>query len=448
MKTDTRFRTAMTIAGSDPSGGAGIQADIKTFESLDVYATSAVTAVTVQNTFGVKRLSPVDPNVVVDQVEAILEDIGADAAKTGMLLDERIVEAIATVLDRDDIPLIIDPVIMSSSGTRLLSKNGVDALKDTLIPKADLVTPNLLEAEMLTGEPVKNIDDMIRVGGLLRDLGPRAVLVTGGHLKGEKITDILVEEDGVRRYEKKRSPRSDPHGTGCVLSAAITAYIARGYELDGAIGLAEDLIQRATHFSLHGTGRNIVEPMAYMKNEAARYPLLAEARECLRTLERENIYDLIPEVSSNFVICLPYALNAEETVGVEGRIVRLKDRIHTHDPWFGVSDHVARFLLNIRIHDPSITSSMNIKLTDRIRERCSELNYDVSYAPRSLEPEKGKEKEHQTMGWAADHVMKGRLKAPDIVIDEGEIGKEPMIRVLARSPDGLVKKILDIRNGL
>ena len=448
MKTGSRFPTAMTVAGSDPSGGAGIHADIKTFESLGVFATSAITAVTVQNTTEVKGIFPIGPEIVSDQITTILEDVGTDAVKTGLLFDEGIVEAVGYALEGLDTPFIIDPVIISSSGTRLLSRSGVDSLKKHLFPKADLITPNIPEAEMLTGKKIEDIDDMIHLGGLLRDMGPGAVLVTGGHLQGDRITDVLVSEDGIRRYEKERIPRSETHGTGCVLSAAITAYVARGRALEMSVEAAQDLVQRSIQFSLKGNRKNIAEPMAFIRNEAARYPTLAETRRCMEMLEKENIYGLIPEVSSNFVVCLPYALNTEETVGVEGRIVRFKDRIHTHNPWFGVSDHVARFLINIREHDLSVTSSMNIKLTKRIKERCKELSYEISYAPRQDEPGLNKRAEHQTMGWAAHHVMREREKAPDIIIDEGEVGKEPMIRVLAHSPAGLVKKILDIWNGL
>ena len=448
MITGRRPRTALTIAGSDPSGGAGIQIDIKTMESLGVYASSAITAVTVQNTIGVMEFSRVRPEIVIRQIEAVLDDMGIVAVKTGMLVHENIVRGVAEIMQRYDIPLIVDPVIRSTSGFPLISEKGIEAIRKELLPNAILATPNVREAEILSGCEIGGVANMITAGKRIRKTGVEAVLVTGGHMEGRTITDVLIDGNGIRKFEKTRVMGKDPHGTGCMLSAAITGYVALGNDLAAAIELSEELVGRAIRFAHKFSGGDVVEPLALIKNEAARFPVLKEIRECMEELEKENIYHLIPEVSSNFVVALPYAQDAGEAAGIEGRIVRLKDRIHTHSPWFGVSDHVARFLLNIRSVDPDVSCSMNIKLTEAIKSRCEELGYEISYAPRMQEPEINKEKEHQTMGWAAKYVMKGRKKAPDIVVDEGAFGKEPMIRILAGSPIALTRKVLDIWQGL
>ena len=446
--TERKPRTALTIAGSDPSGGAGIQVDIKTIESIGVYAASAITAVTVQNTYGVLKVNPVSPETVIRQIEAVMDDIGADAMKTGMLVDENVVRGVAEITRRSGVPLIVDPVISSTSGSPLISEKGVEAIREILLPGATLTTPNVPEAEILSGIKIGNFEDIIAAGKRIRKTGVDSVLITGGHIEGRTITDVLIDKNGVRKFDKTRVMGKDPHGTGCMLSAAITGYVALGNDVATAIELSEALVRRAIRFAHRFSGGDVVEPLAWIKNEAARFPVLKEVRECMEKLEKENIYDLIPEVSSNFVVALPYALELGEAAGMEGRIVRLKDRIHAHNPWFGVSDHVARFLLNIRSADPDVNCSMNIMLTDRIRKRCEELGYEISYAPRMDEPEIIKEKEHQTMDWAASYVMKGRKKAPDIVVDEGAFGKEPMIRILAGSPKSLTRKVLDIWQGL
>jgi len=446
--TGRRPRTALTIAGSDPSGGAGIQVDIKTMESLGVYATSAVTAVTVQNTSGVLEVNRVAPETVIRQIEAVLDDMGVDAVKTGMLVDETIVRGVAEITRRSGVPLIVDPVIRSTSGFSLISEKGIEAIREELLPHAILATPNVREAEILSGIKIRNLEDIISAGKRIRKTAVDSVLVTGGHMEGRTITDVLIDKNGVRKFEKTRVMGKDPHGTGCMLSAAVTGYVALGNDVATAIELSEPLVRRAIRFAHRFKGGDVVEPLASIKNEAARFPVLKEIRECMEELEKENVHQLIPEVSSNFVVALPYAHDAGEAAGIEGRIVRLKDRIHAHSPWFGVSDHVARFLLNIRSADPDVKCSMNIKLTEAIKNRCEELGYEISYAPRIREPEINKEKEHQTMGWAASYVMKGRKKAPDIVVDEGAFGKEPMIRILAGSPKSLTRKVLDIWQGL
>ena len=438
------YPSAMTIAGSDPSGGAGIQADIVTMESIGVHATSAVTALTVQNTLGIREVMRTEPRMVAGQIESIMEDIGADAVKTGMLVDGDVVRAVAEALEQYDMPLVIDPVIASTTGHTLLDESGVNGLKKFLLPRASLVTPNIGEAELLSGISIGNENKAGEAASKIMETGAATVLVTGCHFKRDCIMDILVYEDSVQEFERKIIPGNDPHGTGCMLSAAITAYLARGNDIEDAVWYAISLVNRSIRFPLETEGGSMVAPITHLLNEAARYPVLNELRKCVRELELKNIYELIPEVASNFVTTLPYAIGTEEVAGIEGRIVRLKDRVHAHIPWYGVSDHVARFLLNIQTYDSTVRSSMNIKLSDETRKICEELDYDIAFAPREEEPSSSARKEHRTMGWAAAYVMKGREKAPDIVIDEGGVGKEPMIRVLADSPRSLLDKVLEI----
>ncbi|MDP6156361.1 MAG: bifunctional hydroxymethylpyrimidine kinase/phosphomethylpyrimidine kinase [Candidatus Thermoplasmatota archaeon] len=444
MNRKRNYPSAMTIAGSDPSGGAGIQADVLTIESTGVHATSAVTALTVQNTFGVREVVRTEPRIVAGQIESIMEDIGADGVKTGMLVDGEIVRAVADSLRDYDIPLVIDPVIRSSTGHTLLDDTGVNELKKSLLPRAILVTPNVREAELLCGISIGNENEALKAASEIIEMGAHAVLVTGCHFEEDRIMDLLVDENGVREYERKFIPGRDPHGTGCMLSAAISAYLAKGNDLFDAVEFGTSVVNRSIRFPLETKGGSMVAPLNHLMNEAARYPVMKEVRECVRELETKNIYELIPEVASNFVTTLPYATGIEEAAGIEGRIVRLKDRVHAHIPWYGVSDHVARFLLNIQMYDRSVRSSMNIKLTRDIRKICEELDLDIAFAPRMEEPISSAEEEHRTMDWAAAYVMEGRDKAPDIVIDEGGVGKEPMIRVLADSSRGLLEKVLSI----
>jgi len=438
------YPSAMTIAGSDPSGGAGIQADVLTIESIGVHATCAVTALTVQNTLGVREVLRTEPRIVAGQIESVMEDIGADVIKTGMLVDGEIVRAVAETLENYKVPLIIDPVIRSSTGYSLLDETGVNELKKLLLPRASLVTPNVREAEQLSGISIGNENEAREAAVEIMKMGADTVLVTGGHFEEDRIIDILADVNGVHKYGRKIIPETYPHGTGCMLSAAITAYLARGNDLHDAVERAISLVNRSIRFPFETKGGSMVAPLTHLINEAARYPVLKEVRECVRELEEHNIYELIPEVASNFVTTLPFAIGIEEAAGIEGRIVRLKDRVHAHVPWYGVSNHVARFLLNIQTYDSTVRSSMNIKLTRETRRICEELDLDIAFAPREEEPAPSAEKENRTMDWAAAYVMKDRDKAPDIIIDEGGMGKEPMIRVLADSSRGLLEKVLSI----
>ncbi|HEX2023578.1 MAG TPA: bifunctional hydroxymethylpyrimidine kinase/phosphomethylpyrimidine kinase, partial [Acidimicrobiales bacterium] len=223
-------RVALTIAGSDSGGGAGVAADLKTFEAHGVWATLAITAVTAQNTLGVHATEPVSPELVRVQVGAVASDIGVDAAKTGMLATAEVVEAVAdAVRDFGVRPLVVDPVLRSSRGDVLLADDGVELVRERLLPLAAVLTPNLAEAAALTGREVDDRAAMEDAARALVDLGAGVALVTGGHLSGDTSADCLLEEGGRPTWlEAPRTATERTHGTGCVLSAAICAEQARG----------------------------------------------------------------------------------------------------------------------------------------------------------------------------------------------------------------------------
>ncbi len=243
--TGTRLRTALTIAGSDSGGGAGIQADLKTFAALGVYGTSALTAVTAQNTVGVRAVEEVSPALVVAQIDAVLEDIGADAAKTGMLSSAAIIAAVAGRIGAHGITrLVVDPVMVSKSGDRLLREDAVRALRTVLLPLALVVTPNLPEAETLAGMPIGNRATLEDAARRIAALGPRYVLIKGGHAPGDPV-DILCDGHAFRAYPGERLITTSTHGTGCTLSAAIAAYLARGVPVEDAVGRAKGYVAAA-----------------------------------------------------------------------------------------------------------------------------------------------------------------------------------------------------------
>lgn len=238
------MRAALSIAGSDPSGGAGIQADLKTFHQFGVYGEAAITLLTVQNTVGVTRVECMASALVVEQIQAVVADIPPAAAKTGALGNAEIIRAVAELAASFRFPLVVDPVMISKHGAALLAADAIEILKTRLLPHAFLVTPNLEEAGMLTGLEVRDVPSMRAAAERILRLGPQAVLVKGGHLAGDAI-DILLNQGERTELTARRIQTGNTHGTGCTYSAAITASLAAGCDLPAAVSRAKDYITEA-----------------------------------------------------------------------------------------------------------------------------------------------------------------------------------------------------------
>jgi hydroxymethylpyrimidine/phosphomethylpyrimidine kinase len=249
---------ALTIAGSDSGGGAGIQADLKTFAVLGVWGMSAITSVTVQNTQGVTGISDLPAGIVGAQIRSVVADIGVDAAKTGMLSSAEIIEAVADAVEETGVSnLVVDPVFLSKHGDPLLREDAVDVLAKRVVPLATLVTPNLPEAAALAGFNVGSREQMEDAAGAILGLGARAVLVKGGHLEDGRADDLFAEGDRVEWIEGERIDTPHTHGTGCVLSAAISAHLARGSGLEDAVRAGKAFVTEAIRHALavgHGIG--------------------------------------------------------------------------------------------------------------------------------------------------------------------------------------------------
>ncbi len=236
----------LIIAGSDSGGGAGIQADIKTVTALGGFATTAVTAITVQNSLGVFGVHPIPLDIVTAQARAVLDDIGADAIKTGMLGTVAMVETVCALLDSEpDLPAIIDPVMIAKGGHPLLEAQGIAAIRDILVPRAGLLTPNAPEAAALTGLAVETLDDLRRAGEALMRLGAKAVLMKGGHLAGDQVTDLLITPDGETLLQGPRIQSRHTHGTGCTLASACAVGVAQGLSLPQAVERARRYVIEA-----------------------------------------------------------------------------------------------------------------------------------------------------------------------------------------------------------
>jgi hydroxymethylpyrimidine/phosphomethylpyrimidine kinase len=236
----------LTSAGSDSGAGAGIQADLKTFAALRVYGVSVITAVTAQNTVGVRAVQQIDPDVIAAQLDALAEDFSIVALKTGMLSSVAIIETVVAGITRHGLrPLVVDPVMIAKSGDRLLHEDAVDTLRRRLLPLARVVTPNIPEAEVLAGQSIRTRADRVAAGRAIMALGAQAVVIKGGHTDEDPIVDLLIDADGVHEFRAPRIATASTHGTGCTFSAAIAAGLGRGEELAMAVAQAREYLSAA-----------------------------------------------------------------------------------------------------------------------------------------------------------------------------------------------------------
>ncbi len=245
MTVETNIPRVLIIAGSDSSGGAGIQADIKTCAAFGAYAATAITAVTAQNTMGVQQVEVMPAELVRAQIRSVMSDIGADVIKIGMLGSAEIIEVVAQEIEEADAFVILDPVMVATSGDSLLEEAAMSLMKDKLVPLADLITPNVPEAALLTGLDIKDVDDLTKAGDALLKMNVYAALMKGGHLEGKSVFDVLVSEEGANIMSGPRIHSRHTHGTGCTLASAVAANMALGMPLDEAVMSAREFVYQA-----------------------------------------------------------------------------------------------------------------------------------------------------------------------------------------------------------
>ncbi|MEM3423418.1 MAG: bifunctional hydroxymethylpyrimidine kinase/phosphomethylpyrimidine kinase [Candidatus Micrarchaeia archaeon] len=441
---------AMSIAGSDSGGGAGIEADLKTFAAFNVHGTVAITAITAQNTVGVYGISDIDLDMIEKQIDVVVEDIGVDAAKTGMLHRSEVIELVSGKVREYGFPLVVDPVMVAKSGARLLKKEAEDALIKYLIPVAKVVTPNAMEAEVLSGIKVNTLEDMRDAAKRIASLGCEAVIVKGGHagLK-EKAVDILYYNGKFFEMESERFETKTTHGTGCGFSAAITACLARGLDLVEAVKRAKEYIRYAVQFGINvGRGHGPINPLAKLYIDSEKLQVLERLSRAVEMLEKnKEVACLIPEVQSNLVESLPYeyAKNVFDVAGITGRIVKVKDSVKAvGKPEFGASSHVARIVLTVIKHDPQYRACMNIRYSPEVVKVCEKLGLQVSYFDRKSEPEEVKKIEGGSLPWGVREAILKHGRVPDIIYDTGDVGKEPMVRVLGKDAIDVIEKVIAI----
>ena len=439
----------MTIGGSDCSGGAGIQADIKTFASRGVYGTSVLTAITAQNTYGVHEVHEVPVELVDAQIAAIMGDNGlaVNYAKTGMLYSAAMIDVVTKALRRYKIPFVLDPVMKAGSGGVLLEENALSILIEQLLPLCTVVTPNVPEASFISGMEIRDTADAKEAAREIHKLGAAAVIIKGGHLEHEiaagKATDLLYNGGG---FVEISSPivktERIVHGAGCSFSAALAAELAKGKKLREAAAAAKKFVYDAIVGGEEVSSMIVVDQVQGLLKDADRHWTLENVKEAVRMLAKiEGFETIIPEVGTNVGMAIAGAESEKDIAAVDGRIVPTKDGVNAGCVDFGVSSHVARLILVMMAQDKERRSAINVKYSPEILLACKEAGLQIASFERDKEPADVK-----TMEWGVREAS-GEF-VPDAIFDLGAMGKEPMVRIFGNTAVEVAEKVKRIVEGL
>jgi hydroxymethylpyrimidine kinase / phosphomethylpyrimidine kinase / thiamine-phosphate diphosphorylase len=431
------MRTVLTIAGSDSIGGAGVQADLKAIASLDLHGASALTAITAQNTKRVVKIVPLSTKDVLAQIDAVLDDAIVSAIKTGMLYSADIARTVAKRIKDEGLPLVVDPVLIAGVGDKLCSKDLLDAMKKDLFPLATVVTPNRHEAEELASMTIDGPEAAKDACMVISELGPRSVLIKGGHFEGDHVIDVLFHEGSMIELTAPRSPNK-VHGGGCTLASYIAGDLARGMDIRPAVIDAKRRITDAIALSYQiGGGMNAVNPMASKQKDALREDRIESLRSSIIELESRLPASCVLEDGCEFVYSLPAPQNYSEICGIDGKIVvRSRRPLRVGDIRFdGVKD-LARIMMVISRRDPRMMSALTLRSTERNLARLRENGLSVMEVERK-DGSKGKE----PAGQSICKLMGQTDFVPDIVSDGDGMGMQPMMMVIGESPADVLLKI-------
>ncbi len=427
------MRCALTIAGSDSIGGAGIEADIKAMGSVGVHACAVITAVTAQNTTAVERIYPMPVDMVVNQLEAVLKDVDIKAIKTGMLYDEEIVEAVADVLEDHDMPLIIDPVMVAGVGDSLATDNLAKAVRKYLMPLCELITPNRHEAEILAKMPIRTEDDATLACELIGKEGS-SVLLKGGHMTGKNVVDYFYLSSEFTRMEYPRLERAG-HGGGCTLSSYITAHMAKGLDIVNAVIKSRELIQESiASMYVIGKGDKVVNPMVKMQDDSARFRILDEIDILADLVVNMIPQDWVPRSGMNIAYALSNAAGPEDIAAIDNRIVFKNGNLRKGGKAkYGSAEHASYLLLSTMKFDPDIRATLNLEYSEELCELMEEVGLEIVELDR-------KKYRDLRLGEITAATVKDYGSIPDVFIDR-ESGKKNYVRILGKDPKDLYGKL-------
>jgi hydroxymethylpyrimidine kinase/phosphomethylpyrimidine kinase len=439
---------ALTIAGSDSGGGAGIQADLKTFAALGVYGASVITSVTAQNTLEVTGIHDLPAEFVVLQLDTVVRDLPVDAIKTGMLSNPAIIRAVSERLKALGIGrLVVDPVMVAKGGAALLRKEAEAELIQGLLPLASVVTPNLGEAEVLAAMPIRNLGDMEQAARRIYEKGPRYVVVKGGHLEGPPV-DVLFDGRTCQYFEGERIETKSLHGTGCTFASAIAAELAKGAEVIDAVRSAKAFITTAIRLAEPiGHGFGPTHHLGALYDQAARYDILLQLEAAAAQLRAGRMAALIPEGQSHLGMALPHATTPQEVAAWEGRIVRVgADVCPMGSLRFGASQHIASIILTAMRSDPVYRCAMSIRYGQDVLQACQGTNLRIAQIARQEAPSEARQEESLTLAWGVARAIQRMGAVPDLIYDLGGMNQEAVVWALGRDAADVTAKVLLIRH--
>ncbi|ABP94821.1 MULTISPECIES: bifunctional hydroxymethylpyrimidine kinase/phosphomethylpyrimidine kinase [Metallosphaera] len=433
----------MAIGGFDSGGGAGVESDIKVLESIGVHGVGAITAVTAQNTLGIKHVTVVDHNSLRKQIETLLEDFKVSSGKTGMIVNG---EQMKVVFEAVNFPLVVDPVIYAKDGTKLIED--LEAFKKFLLPRATVITPNAVEAGILLGMKVETLQDQITASKLIHErFSVPYVVVKGGHVKSSESVDVLYDGKEVIQLSSPRLPGRNTHGTGSIFASSIAGMLAKGFPMKEAVRRAKSITEESIRYGLEiGRGIGPADPMVPLEKIAMKAGVMKDMEIFAEFVEREkNFYLLVPEVQSNLAHSIDpkYVTGIEDIATFRGRIIReWGGRVRVGFPVaFGYPTHTARLLLSIINKQGVGDTLINIRYDPKIVELLKRIGYEVVEVHRELEPQG---QEGKTMSWIVDHVYESLGKIPNVIFDRGMIGKEAMIRLWTSSIEEMMESLTSL----
>ena len=428
----------LSIGGSDPSSGAGIQSDVKTFSALEAYGLTVITAITGQNTSNFGIVEPVSKRILKNQLESIISDFKIDGIKIGMVYNSEIIKTIYQQLKKLRIPIVVDPVIKSTTGGMLIEKSAINDFKKFIIPLATIITPNRFEAEILTKTKINSKNTPEKIAKILQKMGAKNVVITGMDIKKNKVSDMILEKNKKYFISSEKILKIN-HGSGCIHSAGVAYALAKNKSIKEALEFAKQIT-----FDSIKNSRKVGNGIAITRIDKQDQIKIELSNAINKFTKIKNIYKNIPECQTNFVYAQPKPKSTKEVLGISGRIVKAeKEVIVAGDLSYGGSKHVATALLAVNKKFPKIHSAINLKYQEKTISKIKKLKLTIYGYDRKLEPKNVKIK-GSTIEWGIKKSIKDSKKSPDAIYHKGDFGKEPMIILFGETPNKIIKKIMKI----
>jgi hydroxymethylpyrimidine kinase/phosphomethylpyrimidine kinase len=428
------MRCALTIAGSDSIGGAGLEADVKAMASVGVHACVVVTAVTAQNTTSVESIYPMPTEVIQDQLDAVLSDVDIKAIKTGMLYSAEIVEVVADALEDHDMPLIIDPVMIAGVGDSLGKTDLSRAIKKDLMPLCELITPNKHEAEVLAKMSINTEDDARLACELIGKEGS-SVLLKGGHFNGKKVKDYFYLSSEITELEYPRLERAG-HGGGCTLSSYITAHMAKGIDIVNSVMRSRELIQESiASMYVIGQGDKCVNPIVKMQDDSIKFRILDEIDAAADDLVDTIPQEWVPMNGMNIAYSLPNPVGPEDIAAVDKRITFHNGTIRKNGKAkYGSAEHASYLLMSVMKFNPEMRATMNLEYSEELMDIMEEIGLTIQIFNR-------KKHRDARLGEITAETIKENGSVPDAFIDRDANKNDRSIGLLGKNPGDLIEKL-------